>query len=190
MDKKTKQKNLDFLVDKLSNLNSVIFTNFKGLSAQDMANMRKLIKEGGGEYKVVKNTITLMAIKKSGKENAQQFVSGSCAIAFSPEDPVGLIKILINFSKEHEALVLKGGVIEGEIVDKERLKIVATLPTKNELLAKAFGDLRAPISNLVNYLNQMISGLVCVVNLIKNKACSDATSEQDGGNKDAKEGSG
>ncbi len=180
MDKKTKQKNLDFLVDKLSNLNSVVFTNFKGLSAQDMNSMRKSIKTGGGEYKVVKNTITLMAIKKSGKEETRQFVSGPCAIAFSSEDPVGLVKILINFSKEHEALILKGGIIEGEIVDQEKLKMIATLPGKNELLAQAFGNLKAPVSNLVNYLHQMIFGLVCVINLIKSK--------QEEGGKDAKEG--
>jgi len=169
MDKKTKQKNLDFLVDKLSNLNSVVFTNFKGLSAQDMDSVRKLIKTEGGEYKVVKNTITLMAIKKSGKEETRQFVSGPCAIAFSSEDPVGLVKILINFSKEHEALILKGGIIEGEIVDQEKLKMIATLLSKNELLTNVLGDLKTPISNLINYLNQMIMNLVCVVNLIKNK---------------------
>ena len=189
MDKKTKQESLDFLVNKLSDLNSVVFTNFKGLSAQNMSSMRKLIKTGGGEYKVVKNTIALMAIKKSGKEEAQQFISGSCGIASSSEDPIRLVKMLVSFSKENEALVLKGGIIEGEIVDQGKLKMIATLPSKNELLANVLGDLKAPISNLVSYLHQMIQGLVCVVNSIKNKqARSDVMLEQDGGNKDVQEG--
>jgi large subunit ribosomal protein L10 len=187
MDRKTKQERLDFLVDKLSNLNSVVFTNFKGLSAQNMCSMRKLITEAGGEYKVVKNTIALMAIKKSGKEGAQQFISGPCGIVFSSQDPVSLIKILLNFSKEKEALVLTGGIIEGELVDNENLKKIAALPTKKELLANVFGDLRAPVSNLVNYLYQVIWGLVCVVNLIKNNkpAYQQKTGKQDGGSKDA-----
>ncbi len=192
MDKKTKKENLDLLVGKLSGLKSVVFTNFKGLSAQDMSNMRSLMREKGGEYKVVKNTIALMAIKQRGKEDAQQFVSGPCAIAFLPEDPVGPMKILINFSKEHEAFLLKGGIIEGDIVDIEKLRKLAALPSRNELLTSVVRDLQAPISNLVSYLNQIILGLVCVVNSIKNKPAQTNSLEvgvQDGGSKDDKEGS-
>ena len=188
MDKKTKQASLDFLVDKLSNLKSVVFTNFKGLSAQDMANMRKLMREKGGEYKVVKNTISLMALKKSGREDAQQFISGSCAIAFLPEDPVGPIKILMNFAKEHASLVLKGGIVEGDIVDNEKLKKIAALPNKKELLTVIVGDLKAPMSNLCNYLHQIIFSLVFVINSIKNSSEVNR-GMQDGGSKDVQEGS-
>lgn len=189
MDKKTKQKNLDFLADKFSNLSSIIFTNFKGLTAQDMSSIKKLAKEGGGEYKVVKNTITLKAIKKSAKETIETFVSGPCAVAFLPDDPAPLLKTLINFSKEHEALVLKGGIVCGELADIATLKKIAALPGRKELLASVVGGLNAPISNLAGCLHQMIFKLVSVINLIKNS--SDVTSEhtQDGGSKDAKEGS-
>jgi large subunit ribosomal protein L10 len=180
MDRKTKQENLNFLIDKLSNIKSVVFTNFKGLSAQEMSSMRRLIREEGGDYKVVKNTIALMAIEKSGNEEAKQFISGSCGIAFSPMESIGLVKILVNFSKENESLVLKGGIIEGEIVDNERLKRLAALPGKNELLTNILVDLRGPISNLINYLYQMTLGLVCVINLVKSK--------QEEGGKNAKEG--
>ncbi len=195
MDKKTKQESLDFLVNKLSSLKSMVFTNFKGLSAQEMSRIKQLAREGNGEYKVVKNTIALKAIDKSGREEANQFVSGSCAIAFLPEDPIPLVKALANFSKEHQALILKGGIIEGESVSDESLKKIAVLPSKIELLTNVVGNLNAPVSNLVNYLHQLIFSLVSVINLhhqcigvgvnsIKNSS-DNSRNVQDGGNKDA-----
>ncbi len=183
MDKKTKQENLDFLVDKLSNLKSVIFTNFQGLNAQEMSSIKQLTREQNGEYKVVKNTIALKAMDKSNKIETQQFIAGPCAIAFLPEDPIPLIKTLVNFSKEHQALILKGGVLEGEIVSDENLKKISTLPSKIELLTNMVGDLNAPVSGLVNYLHQMIFGLVNVINSIKNSS-EKHRDVQDGGNKD------
>jgi large subunit ribosomal protein L10 len=183
MDKKAKQESLDFLVDRLSNLKSIVFTNFKGLSAQQMSSIKQLTREGKGEYKVVKNTIALKAIEKSGREGAQQFISGSCAIAFLPEDPISLIKVLVNFSKEYQALILKGGIIEGEIVSDENLRKIATLPSKMELLTSVVVDLNAPVSKLVNYLHQMIFSLVSVINSIKNSSDNNRN-VQDGGNKD------
>lgn len=187
MDRKTKQESLNFLLDRLSNLNSIVFTNFKGLSAQDMSDVRSLLREKGGEYKVVKNTIALMAIEKANKDT-QQFVSGACAIAFLPENPIGSLKTLINFSKEHEALVLKGGVIEGEMVDSEKLKQIAALPERSELLTSVVVNLKAPVSNMVSYLHQMIFGLVNVINSIKNSP-DVRRGMQDGGSEHDKEGS-
>ncbi|MDD5454472.1 MAG: 50S ribosomal protein L10 [Candidatus Ratteibacteria bacterium] len=205
MDKKAKQESLDFLVDRLSNLKSMVFTNFKGLSAQEMSSIKRLAKEGNGEYKVVKNTIALKAMAKSGREEANQFISGSCAIAFLPEDPISLLKVLVNFSKEHKALILKGGVIEGESVSDEGLKKIAILPSRPELLTKVVCDLNAPVSHLVNCLHQMIFSLVSVINAVRSKSSGVITapsvrtsngvnsiknssderrSVQDGGNKD------
>lgn len=188
MDKNTKKENLKFLVDKLSGLKtSAVFTNFKGLSAQDMYDMRRLIKDNGGEYKVIKNTLALMAIAKAGHEQAKDFISGPCGIAFSPEEPTKLVKALVGFSKEKEAFVLKGGILEGEIINDEKLKLIASLPEREELLAGMLMNLNAPISNLTNYLHQMISSFVCVINLIKSKPASDAGTQDEGG-KNAKEG--
>jgi len=191
MDKKAKEESLDFLVGRLNTLKSVIFTNFKGLSAQDMSTIKKLAREQNGEYKVIKNTIALKAISKSGKEEVEQFISGPCAVAFLSDDPVSFVKTLVSFSKEHQALILKGGIIEGEMMSDENLKKLAALPSKNELLTSVVGNLNAPIANLVNYLHQMIFSMVSVMNSIKNKNSSDASSEriQDGGNKDVQEGS-
>ncbi len=182
MDKKTKQESLDFLVDRLSNSKSIMFTNFKGLSAQEMSSIQQLAREGNGTYKVVKNTITLKAIDKSGREGINQFVSGSCAIAFLPEDPMSLVKAFVSFSKEHQALILKGGIIGGEIVSDENLKKIAALPSKTQLLTSVVGNLNAPVANLVSYLHQMIFSLVSVINSIKNSSDNNQN-VQDGGNK-------
>ena len=195
MDRQAKKDSLNFLVDRFSGVNSAVFTSYKGLSAQDMADIRNLIREGGGEYKVVKNTLALMALEKSGSEQAIEFVEGPCGIAFSSEEPIGIVKTLVKFAKEHELLVLKGGILEGEVVDVAKLKVIASLPSRDELLANLLGSLNAPISKLSSYLYQMISGLVCVINLIKDKqAHSDAslpqsgqvTSEQEEGGENAK----
>jgi large subunit ribosomal protein L10 len=185
MDKKTKQKNLDFLVDRLKNWESVVFTNFKGLNAQEMSSIKKLARDEKGEYKVVKNTIVLKAIDKSGRQGAEQLVSGSCALAFLPEDPMSLLKELVGFSKAHQALVLKGGIIDGEVLSDESLKELAALPSKTELLTNIVSGLNAPINKLVSCLHQMIFSLVSVIDSIKTKNSSDDSRNiQDGGKKD------
>jgi large subunit ribosomal protein L10 len=182
MDRNAKKESLKFLVDKLSDLKfAVIFTNFKGLSAQGMYDMRKAIKDNGGEYKVIKNTLALMAIARSGHGQAKDFISGPCGIAFSSEEPIKLVKALVSFSKENESFVLKGGILEGEIIDDGKLKTIAALPPEEQLLAGIAMNLNAPISNTVNYLHQMVSSLVCVINLIKSKPASDAGTQDEGG---------
>lgn len=167
MDREQKKNMVKVLIDKFNHSKGVVFTDFKGLSAQEIYGIRRRVSEERGEYKVVKNTLALIAIEKSGEKNLQDFVKGCCGIVFLGSEALSLIKILANFSKENKSFVLKGGLIEGQIIDGERLKEIATLPTKNELLAIFLRDLISPIAHLTLYLNKPIINLIYLLNSIK-----------------------
>lgn len=169
MNKREKQEALKFLIDKFKSSKSIIFTNYQGLTAQEMLTLRRAMQQKGGEYKVVKNTLILIVLEKSGNKELEKFVSGPSALVFISDEPMEVVKTLVSFSKENESLVLLGGVVEGRIVNRTDLNGIASLPSKEQLLALCLGNLSAPLSHLVNYLERMIVSLVLVLNLIKNK---------------------
>ena len=153
--------------EKLEGAKGSVLTDYRGLKVQELAELRKNLKESGVEYKVYKNTLTKIAIKDIGLDGLSEFLEGPTAIAFSADDPVVAAKLLNDFSKEHSKLKLKAGVVEGEIVDAAGIKAIASLPSREELLAKLVGTLQAPISNFVYMLNGPLSSFAAVINRIK-----------------------
>jgi large subunit ribosomal protein L10 len=100
-------------------------------------------------------------------EEMTKFFSGPTAIAFGEEDAVSPAKILVEFAKDHEVLEIKAGLLNGEIIAKEKVEALAEIPSREELLAKAFASMKAPLTGLVNVLQGNIRGLVQVLNQIK-----------------------
>ena len=101
------------IAEKLKNSKSTILTDYRGLTVAEMNELRKQLREAGVEYKVLKNTLTRRATAETGLSELDQHLTGPTAIAFSAEDVVAPAKILYKFSKDHEALEIKGGVVEG-----------------------------------------------------------------------------
>ena len=105
--------------------------------------MRKELREAGVEYRVVKNSILSFAAKESNLEGLQEFFKGPTAIAISSTDEVAPSKILDKYAKEFNNLELKAGVVEGNIIDVEGIKELASTPSREELLAKLIGSLQS-----------------------------------------------
>ena len=167
MDREEKTKSLDFLNHLLGEEENVFFTGFKGLSAEQMNNLRKLIREEAhGQYKVAKNTFLTMVLENCKKEELRSFVEGPTGIAYSSEEPINLVKTLMRFAKENGAFDLRGGVIEGRIVTKENLAEIAVLPPREQLLATLCTQMQAPIANFANCLHQVIASVVYVLDAI------------------------
>ena len=104
------------------------------------------------EYKVYKNTLARMAAKNAGMEELVEELVGPNAILFSYEDPVAAAKVANEFAKTHKDLKLKVGFIEGGFYSEEQVKELASIPPREELIAKLLGSLKAPVSNFVRLL--------------------------------------
>lgn len=154
------------LTEKMKSAKSMVFADYRGLTVEQDTELRNALRKAGVEYKVVKNTLTKLAANENGLEELGSHFSGPTSMALSSEDSIAPAKILVEYAKKYEKLELKVGVIEGKVFDVKSLEAIATLPSKEELLAKALGSLKSPITGLVNVLNGNIRGLVIALNAI------------------------
>lgn len=150
MSKAIEEKKLvvDEIAQKLTASKSTIITDYRGLTVKQMTELRKQLREAGVDFKVLKNTLTKRATEKVGLSDLDQHLTGPSAIAFSEEDIVAPAKVLHNFAKDNKALEIKGGVVEGRVVDLEEIKALATLPSREGLLSMLLSVLQAPMRNL------------------------------------------
>ncbi|RAK07707.1 50S ribosomal protein L10 [Halanaerobium saccharolyticum] len=155
------------LTGKFSSAKSLVITDYLGLNVAEMTELRSKLRDAGVEFKVVKNTLATIAANDVEMEEMTEYFSGPTAIAFGEDDAVSPAKILVEFAKDHEVLEIKAGLLNGEIISKEKVESLAEIPSREELLAKAFASMKAPLSGLVNVLQGNIRGLVQVLNQIK-----------------------
>ena len=153
-----KQGVVSEISEKLQKSVSCVVVDYKGLTVEEVTELRNKFREAGVDYKVYKNTLVRRAAEQVG--NMEQFddvnLVGTNAIAFGYEDPVAPAKIVSEFAKTHPKLELKMGFVEGEFYDSEKLKELAEIPSREELIAKLLGSLKAPVSNFVYLLDAMI----------------------------------
>ena len=132
----------------LDGAQSAVLVDYRGLTVEQDTKLRKQLREAGITYKVYKNTMVNFAVKGTDFEGLSAHLEGPTAIAVSKDDATAPARILYNFSKEAEALELKAGVVEGTYYDTEGIKVIATIPSRDELLAKFLGSIQSPITNL------------------------------------------
>ncbi|HET7615943.1 MAG TPA: 50S ribosomal protein L10 [Bacillales bacterium] len=135
------------IAGKLRDSKSTVLVNYRGLDVAEITELRKQLREADVDFKVYKNTMVRRATAETDLTGLDEQLVGPTAIAFSNEDVVAPAKIINNFSKEHEALEIKTGVIEGEIAAIEQIKELANLPSRDGLLSMLCSVLQAPIRN-------------------------------------------
>jgi large subunit ribosomal protein L10 len=154
---------------KFTNSKAVVVTDFRGLNVAQDTKLRKSLREAGIEYNVLKNTLVSLAIKDLGLDDLEEYLTGPTAIAFSEEDLVAPAKLISKYSQEFKSLKIKGGVVEGKVIDMDGVKALAELPPKEVLLAQLLAGMQAPISGLVNVLQGNIRNLVYALDAVKNQ---------------------
>ena len=138
------------IVEKLKNSSSAVVVDYKGLTVAEVTELRKEMREAGVDYKVYKNTLVRRAAQEVGIEQFNdELLVGTNAIAFGYDDPVAPARILKKFIEAHPKMTLKMGVVEGEFYDEAKIMELANIPSREELIAKLLGSLRAPVSNFV-----------------------------------------
>ncbi|KNF08009.1 50S ribosomal protein L10 [Gottschalkia purinilytica] len=163
-----KKQVVDEIKEKITGSQSVVLVDYRGLSVEEITDLRKKYREAGVDYKVYKNTLMRLAFKDAGLEDFNQYLTGPNAVAFS-NDPVAPAKITSEFSKDHKDLEIKAGIVDGKLIDLDEIKELAELPSREVLVAKALGGLNAPITGFVNVLQGNIRNLVYALNAIKDK---------------------
>ncbi|WP_303995015.1 50S ribosomal protein L10 [Megamonas hypermegale] len=167
-----KQAAVASLKEQLSTAKGVVLTGYKGLTvAQDMK-LRAKFREAGVSYHVVKNTMVRIAANEIGLEGLDPVLNGTTAIAVSAEDAVAPAKVVYDFIKENklektEVLTIKLGVVEGKVISVDEVKALASLPSREVLIAKVLGSMQAPISGMVNVLQGTIRNMVYVLDAIR-----------------------
>lgn len=146
------------IAEKLEKAASVIVVDYKGLTVEQVTELRSQMREAGVDYKVYKNTLVRRAASSIEGDVFANFndelLVGPNAIAFGYEDPVAPARILKKFmDKNPKKISLKMGVVEGEFYDESKIVALAEIPSREELIAKLLGSLKAPMSNFVYLLD-------------------------------------
>lgn len=142
-----KEKLVAELSEKLSGNSCSIVTDYRGLTVTQVTELRKSLREAGIEFSVLKNTMLRRATASAELTDLDQYLTGPTAIAFSKDDVVAPAKILTEFAKKNDQLEVKGGIVEGKVVDFAQIKALADLPSREGLLSMLLSVLQAPVRN-------------------------------------------
>jgi large subunit ribosomal protein L10 len=175
-----KEATIEELREKIASAKNLFFTNYAGLTVEQITKLRNELRKDGSTYGVVKNTLFKRA---AGDELASQLdavLAGPTGVVFAGEDPVAPAKAIKTFSDSTKPVDVKAAYIDGKLVDAAQVQILAALPPKIELLAKLVGSLKSPLTGLVMVLSGNQSGLVRVLNAIRERKSADQPAAQSG----------
>ena len=169
--RETKQNDLNALTASLATSKSAMIVSFKGVSVAKDQEFRNSIREAGAKYEVVKNTLARIAVKGTDFEQASEHFKGVTAIAWTENDPVVLTKAISKFMKDNaDTYTFKTGVVDGSLIDLEKLTTIANLPSKEELISKLLFVLNAQAQRIVTVINAVPRDLAIVIKQIGDKA--------------------
>ena len=132
--------------DRFENAKSVVMFDYRGLSVSEVTELRRKLRENGADYKVYKNTLTKRALDELNI-NMDEYLAGPSAVTFGT-DELSIVKVLNDFAKDHNALELKAGIIEGKVADLEDLKRYAAIPSREVLLTMLAAGLMGTVRDL------------------------------------------
>ena len=142
-----------------SDVSAGVVTHYRGLSVTDMSELRGSLRAADISLQVVKNTLARRAAAGTGFSLAKDLFTGPVAIAYG-NDPVGLARVLSDFAKKNEMLKILGGVLDGKRLEKEDVSALASLPSREVLLARMLGSMQSPLSGFLRTLHEVPTSFV------------------------------
>ena len=153
------------LKEKLSGANALYYTDFSGLNVKRMTDLRRRLRKANVEYVVIKNTLALRAVNESGLVTER--LKGQTGLVIA-KDAVAAAKVLADFAKENDARpAVKGGLLEGKALDVAQVKKLASMPSREQMLAELGAGLQAPMAAFVGALNGMFYMMVGALEALK-----------------------
>lgn len=165
LNRNEKQIVIDEISAQLSEAQSIVVAEYRGIDVASVTVLRKKARESGVYLRVLKNTLVTRAIKETNFQQLEDKLVGPLIYAIS-KDPVAAAKVLSSFAKENDKIVLKAGALPGSVLDSNGIKQLAAMPSREELLSKLMGTMQAPIAKFVRTLNEVptkfVRGLAAV----------------------------
>ncbi|UCG55369.1 MAG: 50S ribosomal protein L10 [Dehalococcoidia bacterium] len=153
MNKEQKAQVIAELKESITKCSSGILTDYKGLSNAELTLLRRKLREIGIEYRVVKNTLARFAAENAGKEFIGKYIQGPVAIAFGYNDVTEPARVLMGYIRSSESILsIKGGFLGDQLLNQDDVKNLASIPSREILLAQIIAGIRNPIAGLVNCL--------------------------------------
>jgi large subunit ribosomal protein L10 len=140
------------LKGRLHGVKTVLLTEYRGLSVQQLSELRKQLRAVSAEYKVVKNRLARLAISSSPLESLSAHLKGPIGVIIAKDDPVAVAKTLQTFTRTNQALALKVGYVDGQMLKADGLKALADLPSKEAVRAQIVGAVQGPLAQMVGLL--------------------------------------
>ena len=162
--KREKQKIIEELTNCLSKCTIAIATDYRGLTAKEMEQLRRQLRSSGVDYRVAKNTLTKFAAEKANKKQLEPLLSGPMAVAFGYDDVIMPAKAINDFIRSSGAVLkIKGGLLDDRLLTPKEILDIATIPSKDVLVSRLVGQLSAPLYSLHNVLSAPLRGFVNVL---------------------------
>ncbi len=151
-----KQEAVKVLSEKMRKAASGVLVKYEGITVEDDTKLRAALRAAGVEYSVMKNSLTGRACDEAGYGDMKQYLNGMNAIAISEKDPIAPAKIMKEYAEKVESFEIKAGFIDGAVVDASTVLALASIPSKEQLIAKMLGSLMAPLQNFAYVLQAKI----------------------------------
>jgi large subunit ribosomal protein L10 len=174
MNKEQKTQVVEQIAAQIDGAGAIYAVDYRGLSVAQAAQLRSSLREAGASFRIVKNTLTLRAADKAGAESLKPLVEqGPTALTFVQGDPALAAKALDTFMRQAQVLELKGGLLDGRVLEADELRRLARLPGRDQLNAQLAGVVASPLVTLVRGLGSMISGLAIALGQVQEQRASE-----------------
>lgn len=158
------------LKERIGRSKALTVTDYRGLTVAQMNDLRRKLRDAGTDYKVVKNTLTRIALRECGAdESFVQSIVGPVGLAFDYEDVTAGIKVLTEFAKTNKQISINGGYVEGKLMSADQMEALSKMPGKDELRATLLSLLQTPARNFVSIVSAPVRGMVCVLKAYADK---------------------
>lgn len=154
---------IEELKERLDGVKTVVLTEYRGLTVQQLSELRRQLRAVSAQYKVVKNRLAKIAVASTELEALTRHLSGPTGMIVSREDPVAVAKALQGFSRTNQALTVKVGIVEGRVLEAGGIKALADLPPRDALRGQLVGVIEGPLAQLVGLLTAPQRELVSVL---------------------------
>ena len=160
---------IDDVRERFDEAEAVLVTEYRGLDVSQMADLRRALRETETVYKIYKNTLVRRALDEGTPEGLVDMLVGPTALAFVENDPGAAAKALKEFSASNEALIIKGGLLNGDVLDEAQVRELADLPSREELLSSIAGGLAAPLQQIASMMNNLLSEMANLLQALADK---------------------
>lgn len=162
------------LTEKIESCSVLLLADYRGITVAEARELRNEMRQAGARFEVIKNSLMELAAESASVDDLKRYLDGPTAVAFCEGEGMEPAKVLTKFAKEFKPLEIKGGILDGAAIDAEKIKFLASLPSREVLLGQLAGVLQGPIRGLATVCAGPVRGLVTVLQRVQEQKAGEA----------------